>query len=74
MKLRQYELGKAFCDEVVAEAGIEALNRVWSGPTPSPPRTARGSGRWTAPERVSAYDSLTAIFKRSSRALSQRPL
>jgi coenzyme F420 biosynthesis associated uncharacterized protein len=31
MKLRQYELGKAFCDAVVARAGIEGLNRVWDG-------------------------------------------
>jgi coenzyme F420 biosynthesis associated uncharacterized protein len=32
MKLRQYEQGKRFCDAVVREAGVEALNRVWSGP------------------------------------------
>jgi coenzyme F420 biosynthesis associated uncharacterized protein len=30
VKLRQYELGKRFADAVVAEAGIEGLNRVWS--------------------------------------------
>ena len=29
MKLRQYELGKRFCDAVVATDGIEALNRAW---------------------------------------------
>jgi coenzyme F420 biosynthesis associated uncharacterized protein len=29
LKMRQYRLGKAFCDGVVAEAGIEGLNRVW---------------------------------------------
>ena len=29
LKLRQYELGKRFCDAVVAAAGIEGLNRVW---------------------------------------------
>jgi len=29
LKLRQYELGKAFCDVVVAEGGIELLNRAW---------------------------------------------
>jgi len=28
-KLRQYELGKRWCDAVVAEAGIEGLDRVW---------------------------------------------
>ena len=32
LKLRQYEQGKAFCDGVVARAGIEGLNRVWAGP------------------------------------------
>lgn len=29
MKLRQYRLGKAFCDRVVDEAGDAALRRVW---------------------------------------------
>ena len=38
MKMRQYELGKAFCDAVVAEGGIELLNRVWESP--------RRSRRW----------------------------
>ena len=32
LKLRQYEQGKAFCDGVVARAGIGGLNRVWIGP------------------------------------------
>jgi coenzyme F420 biosynthesis associated uncharacterized protein len=32
MKMRQYQLGKAFVDAVVAEGGIEALNRVWERP------------------------------------------
>jgi coenzyme F420 biosynthesis associated uncharacterized protein len=31
MKLRQYELGKQFCDGVVEQAGVEGLNRVWDG-------------------------------------------
>jgi coenzyme F420 biosynthesis associated uncharacterized protein len=35
-KLRQYEQGKRFCDAVVAEAGIEALNRVWEAPSALP--------------------------------------
>lgn len=29
MKLRQYELGRDFCDAVVAREGIEALSRLW---------------------------------------------
>ena len=36
MKLRQYELGKAFCDAVVAEDGIESLNRAWTAPEALP--------------------------------------
>ena len=31
LKLRQYELGKRFCDGVVERAGTEALNRIWDG-------------------------------------------
>lgn len=36
VKLRQYELGKAFADAVVKRAGIEALNRVWLAPDALP--------------------------------------
>jgi len=36
MKLKQYEQGKRFCDAIVSEAGVEALNRVWSGPEALP--------------------------------------
>ena len=36
LKLRQYELGKAFCDTVVAHGGIERLNFVWDGPEAMP--------------------------------------
>jgi coenzyme F420 biosynthesis associated uncharacterized protein len=36
LKLRQYKLGKAFCDAVADEAGIEGLNRVWSRPEALP--------------------------------------
>jgi coenzyme F420 biosynthesis associated uncharacterized protein len=35
-KLRQYELGKRFCDAVVEAAGIEGLNRVWESPESLP--------------------------------------
>jgi coenzyme F420 biosynthesis associated uncharacterized protein len=35
-KMRQYELGKSFCDAVVAEGGIELLNNVWSDPRALP--------------------------------------
>jgi uncharacterized protein (DUF2342 family) len=30
MKMRQYETGRSFCDEVVAEAGPAALTIAWS--------------------------------------------
>jgi coenzyme F420 biosynthesis associated uncharacterized protein len=36
LKMRQYRLGKAFCDQVVAEAGIEGLNLVWRSPEDVP--------------------------------------
>ncbi len=36
LKLRQYRLGKAFCDAVVGEAGIEGLNRAWRAPEALP--------------------------------------
>ena len=36
LKLRQYTVGKAFCDGVVAEAGIEGLNQVWRAPEALP--------------------------------------
>jgi putative hydrolase len=36
LKMRQYELGKQFCDAVVVEAGMPALNRVWSEPSALP--------------------------------------
>lgn len=36
MKMRQYEQGKRFCDAVVREGGVEALNRVWSSPEALP--------------------------------------
>jgi coenzyme F420 biosynthesis associated uncharacterized protein len=39
MKLRQYEQGKRFCDAVVREAGVSALNRVWSAPAALPSST-----------------------------------
>jgi coenzyme F420 biosynthesis associated uncharacterized protein len=35
-KLRQYELGKRFCDAVADQAGMEGLNRVWESPEALP--------------------------------------
>jgi uncharacterized protein (DUF2342 family) len=36
LKLAQYETGKAFCDAVVADGGIERLNIAWSNPANLP--------------------------------------
>jgi uncharacterized protein (DUF2342 family) len=36
MKMRQYELGKSFCDGVVERRGISTLNQVWSAPEALP--------------------------------------
>ena len=36
VKLRQYEQGKRWADQVAASAGIEGLNRVWSSPDALP--------------------------------------
>ena len=36
LKLRQYELGKRFCDAVVDRHGLAVLNRVWEGPEELP--------------------------------------
>ena len=36
LKLRQYEQGKYFCDEIVRERGVQALHHLWSGPDALP--------------------------------------
>jgi len=49
MKMRQYEEGRRFCDAVVAEHGIEGLNRVWEGPDSLPNLTElRRPAAWSA--------------------------
>lgn len=49
LKLRQYRLGKQFCDEVAQRRGIETLNRVWSEPAALPrPSELEHPGRWLA--------------------------
>ena len=45
VKLRQYELGKGFSDAVVANAGIEGLNRVWAAAC-RPPLARRAPIIW----------------------------
>lgn len=49
MKLRQYEVGKAFADEVVESGGIAALNAVWADPGALPSEfELTHPGRWLA--------------------------
>jgi len=45
LKLRQYEVGRRFCDAIVGDGGPEALARAWSGPESLP-----SSAELTAPE------------------------
>jgi coenzyme F420 biosynthesis associated uncharacterized protein len=55
MKMRQYELGKLFCDAVVAEGGIEALNRAWTGPDALPTlEEIEQPAKWLARTRAPA--------------------
>jgi coenzyme F420 biosynthesis associated uncharacterized protein len=52
LKLRQYEVGRRFCDAVVREGGREALARAWSGPDALPSTAElRAPAQWL--ERVS---------------------
>ena len=58
MKLRQYEQGKKWADEVAALAGIEGLNRVWASPAALPTASElQHPGQWlkrTEPPRLTA--------------------
>ncbi len=58
VKLRQYEQGKRWADEVAAAAGIEGLNRVWSSPAALPSADElQHPGQWLKriePPRLSA--------------------
>jgi coenzyme F420 biosynthesis associated uncharacterized protein len=36
LKMRQYEMGRAFCDAVAEDGGMDALNRVWGSPEALP--------------------------------------
>jgi coenzyme F420 biosynthesis associated uncharacterized protein len=49
LKLRQYELGKDFCDAVVAIAGMEALEQIWAAEDQLPTLAElRAPKRWLA--------------------------
>ncbi len=52
LKLRQYEVGRRFCDAVVADSGPQMLAHVWSGPDALPSTTElRAPAQWL--ERLS---------------------
>ena len=49
MKMRQYEVGEAFCEAVAARGGVTLLNRVWEGPDLMPtPAEIKSPARWVA--------------------------
>lgn len=53
LKMRQYEQGRRFCDGVVQEGGMEALNRAWSSPQALPSLAELQSPRaWVNRTRV----------------------
>ena len=51
LKMRQYELGKRFCDAVVAGHGLERLNHAWAAPAELPTlRELEHPDEWVARE------------------------
>jgi coenzyme F420 biosynthesis associated uncharacterized protein len=58
LKLAQYETGKAFCDTVVAEGGIERLNVAWSAaPLLPSPAELKDPAQWLDRTHVPAVTS-----------------
>ncbi len=58
LKLRQYEDGRRFCDAVVAEGGMAALNRAWSAPEALPSvEELHDPQRWMARTHVPVVTS-----------------
>jgi coenzyme F420 biosynthesis associated uncharacterized protein len=55
LKLRQYQEGRAFCDAVVAAAGVPALHSAWRSPEDAPTATElREPGLWLARQGLQA--------------------
>jgi coenzyme F420 biosynthesis associated uncharacterized protein len=53
LKLRQYELGRRFCDAIVSDGGPPALARAWSGPDALPTMAElQDPAKWLARTRV----------------------
>jgi coenzyme F420 biosynthesis associated uncharacterized protein len=58
LKLAQYETGKAFCDAVVADGGIERLNIAWSNASLLPSaQELKDPPQWLGRTRVRAVTS-----------------
>jgi len=58
LKLRQYEMGRQFCDAVVAAGGREALARAWQGPEYLPtPAELEHPAAWLARTSPPELDS-----------------
>jgi uncharacterized protein (DUF2342 family) len=58
MKLAQYETGKAFCDAVVADGGIDRLNIAWTAASLLPsPVELKDPSQWLERTRVPAVTS-----------------
>jgi putative hydrolase len=58
LKLAQYETGKAFCDAVVADSGIERLNVAWTEASLLPSaQELKDPPLWLARTRVPAVTS-----------------
>jgi coenzyme F420 biosynthesis associated uncharacterized protein len=57
LKLRQYEMGRRFCDQVVSEGGPQALARAWSGPDALPSTSElERPAEWIARMRANPSD------------------
>jgi len=53
LKLRQYEVGRRFCDAIVASEGPRALARAWRGPECLPsPDELKDPGQWLSRVRA----------------------
>jgi len=61
LKMRQYEDGRRFCDEVVRLGGMDALNRAWSAPEALPTEDELQDARgWIARTHVPVVTSGSA--------------
>ncbi len=57
LKMRQYEMGRRFCDEVVRDGGPEMLARAWGGPESLPsPAELEQPALWLARMRPGELD------------------